>query len=52
MAANFVSFMLVEDARYEEKEYQKCKDQFFKNFYDIISQAVFYTLYLAYPKSR
>ena len=52
MAANFVSFMLVEQAEYEEKEYQKAKDQFFRNFYDIISQAVFYTLYLAYPKSR
>lgn len=52
MAANFVSFMLVEDARYEDREYQKAKDQFFRHFYDIISQAVFYTLYLAYPKSR
>ena len=52
MAANFVSFMLIEDPKFEEKEYQKAKDQFFKHFYDIISQAVFYTLYLAYPKSR
>ena len=52
MAANFVSFMLIEDPKYDRKEYQKAKDQFFKHFYDIISQAVFYTLYLAYPKSR
>lgn len=52
MAANFVSFMLIEDNRYDRKEYQKAKDQFFKFFYDIISQAVYYTLYLAYPKSR
>ena len=37
MAANFVSFMLVEDPRYDFQEYNKCKDQFFKNFFDIIS---------------
>lgn len=28
------------------------KEQFFKKLYDIISQAVFYCLYFAYPKSR
>ena len=27
-------------------------EQFFKKFYDIISQAVYYSLFYAYPKSR
>lgn len=48
MAANYVSFTLIEDARFDEK----AKEQFFKKFYDIISQAVYYSLYYAYPKSR
>lgn len=33
MAANFVSFTLVEDPRFDEKS----KELFFKKFYDIIS---------------
>lgn len=48
MAANFVSFTLIEDERFTED----AKKQFFKRFYDIISQAVYYSLYYAYPKSR
>ena len=48
IAANFVSFTLIEDRKYTEDS----KKQFFKKFYDIISQAVYYSLYYAYPKSR
>lgn len=48
MAANYVSFTLIEDRRYSED----AKKQFFKKFYDIISQAVYYSLFYAYPKSR
>jgi hypothetical protein len=31
---------------------EDAKKQFFKKFYDIISQAVYYSLFYAYPKSR
>lgn len=48
MAANFVSFTLIEDPRYSEDS----KKTFFKKFYDMIAQAVYYSLYYAYPKSR
>jgi len=48
IAANFVSFTLIEDRKFTED----AKKQFFKKFYDIISQAVFYSLFYAYPKSR
>lgn len=48
IAANFVSFTLTEDPRWDEKG----KEQFFKKFFDILSQAVYYSLYYAYPKSR
>ena len=48
MAANFVSFLLIENQEFDQTH----KDTFFKHFYDIISQAVYYTLHLAYPKSR
>lgn len=48
IAANYVSFTLIEDPKYD----QKGKEMFFKKFYDIIAQAVYYSLYYAYPKSR
>lgn len=48
IAANYVSFTLIEDDRFDKEG----KEQFFKKLYDIISQAVFYCLYFAYPKSR
>lgn len=48
IAANYVSFTLIEDRRFTDDH----KKQFFKRFYDIISQAVYYSLYYAYPKSR
>ena len=48
IAANYVSFTLIEDKKYDSE----AKKQFFKKFYDIISQAVYYSLYYAYPKSR
>lgn len=43
-----MSFTLIENPKYD----QKGKEQFFEKFYDIIAQAVFYSLYYAYPKSR
>ena len=48
MAANYVSFTLVEDVKIDPKQ----KERFFKGFYDIISQSVFYSLFYAFPKSR
>ena len=48
ISANYVSFTLIEDPKYD----QKGKEQFFKKFYDIIAQSVYYSLYYAYPKSR
>lgn len=48
IAANFVSFTLIEDERFTED----AKKRFFKSFYDIIAQAVYYSLFYAYPKSR
>ena len=48
ISANYVSFTLIEDPKYD----QKGKEMFFKKFYDIIAQAVYYSLYYAYPKSR
>jgi hypothetical protein len=30
----------------------KKKERFFKGFYDVIAQSVFYCLFYAYPKSR
>ena len=48
IAANYVSFTLIEDNRFEKNS----KELFFKKLYDIIAQAVFYCLYFAYPKSR
>ena len=48
MAANYVSFTLIEEVSFTED----AKKQFFKKFYDIISQAVYYSLFYAYPKSR
>jgi len=48
IAANFVSFTLIEKPGFDDKT----KQQFFKKFYDIISQAVYYSLFYAYPKSR
>ena len=52
IAANFVSFQLIEDNSFDRDQYIEAKKQFFKKFYDIISQAVYYSLYYAYPKSR
>lgn len=48
IAANYVSFTLIEDRRFTDDH----KKQFFKKFFDIISQAVYYSLYYAFPKSR
>lgn len=48
IAANFVSFTLIEDERFD----QVAKENFFKKLYDIIAQSVYYSLYYAYPKSR
>ena len=48
MAANYISFTLLG----EEEFTDGVKDQFFKRFYDILAQGVYYSIYLAYPKSR
>ena len=48
IAANYVSFTLVEDVKIDFKQ----KERFFKGFYDIIAQSVFYSLFYAFPKSR
>lgn len=48
MAANFVSFTLVDVAKVDAT----LKEKFFINFYDIIAQSVFYSLFYAFPKSR
>lgn len=48
IAANYVSFTLVEDTQIDPKQ----KERFFKSFYDIIAQSVFYSLFYAFPKSR
>ena len=52
LAANFVSFMLVDDPKFDPKEYAAAKDQFFKNFYDIMAQGIYYALNHAFPISR
>jgi len=48
MAANYVSFTIVEDIKID----MKSKERFFKTFYDTIAQSVFYSLFYAFPKSR
>jgi hypothetical protein len=45
IAKNFINFFIRIDDKYE-------KDDFFKKYFDILSQAVFYALFYAYPKSR
>jgi len=45
IAKNFINFFIRVDDKYE-------KDNFFKKYFDILSQAVFYSLFYAYPKSR
>mmetsp|Transcript_41831 Transcript_41831/g.30721 ORF Transcript_41831/g.30721 Transcript_41831/m.30721 type:complete len:80 (-) Transcript_41831:495-734(-) len=34
------------------KRVNKQKEKFFKNFYDTVAQAVYYSLFYAFPKSR
>jgi hypothetical protein len=51
IAANYVSYTIVVDPEDNKKEREK-KDRFFKYFYDIISQSVFFSLFYAFPKSR
>lgn len=51
IAANYVSYTIVVDPEDNKKEREK-KDRFFKFFYDIISQSVFFCLFFAFPKSR
>ena len=48
IAANYVSFTIVEDVKLDKQ----VKAKFFEGFYDIIAQSVFYSLFYAYPKSR
>lgn len=51
IASNYVSYTLVVDVEDNKKEREK-KDRFFKFFYDIISQSVYFCLFFAFPKSR
>ena len=48
IAANYVSFTIVENVKLDPI----IKSKFFENFYDIIAQSVFYSLFYAFPKSR
>jgi hypothetical protein len=48
IAANYVSFTIVENVKID----MQTKSKFFESFYDIISQSVFYSLFYAFPKSR
>lgn len=48
VAANYVSFTIVENVRLDSQ----IKAKFFESFYDIIAQSVFYSLFYAFPKSR
>ena len=46
--SNYVSFTIVENVKLDPI----IKSKFFENFYDIIAQSVFYSLFYAFPKSR
>ncbi|CDW78191.1 UNKNOWN [Stylonychia lemnae] len=48
IAANYVSFTIVENVKLD----LQIKAKFFENFFDIIAQSVFYSLFYAFPKSR
>ena len=48
MAANYVSYTLVEDPAIS----QKTKEKFFNAFYNHLSQAVYHCLKTAFPKNR
>ena len=48
MAANYVSYTLVEDPYISEKT----KDKFFTKFYNHLAQSVFHCLKTAFPKNR
>ena len=48
MAANYVSYTLVEDPSIS----QKTKEKFFNAFYNHLSQAVYHCLKTAFPKNR
>lgn len=48
IAANYVSFTIVENVKFDSK----VKEGFFEKFFDIIAQSVFYSLFYAFPKSR
>ena len=37
ISANFVSFQLIEDKKYDKTQYDEAKKNFFKKFYDLIS---------------
>ena len=50
IAANFVSFFI--DYSATQLTNKKKKEKFFKVYYDIVAQAVFFAFYFAYPKSR
>lgn len=53
IAANYVSFTIADENDYGSlKIDKKQKERFFKVFYDIIAQSVFYSLFYAFPKSR
>ena len=45
IAKNYVNFFLTIEDPYE-------KDEFFKRYFDILSQSTFYSLFYAFPKSR
>ena len=51
IAANYVSFTIADESDYGIID-PKQKERFFKVFYDIIAQSVFYSLFYAFPKSR
>jgi len=52
IAFNYFHFFIKICEVYEEKTDKIKKDRIQKNFYDFISQCVFYSIYLAFPKSR
>lgn len=45
IAKNYINFMIRVDDKFEG-------DKFFKRYFDILAQAIFYSLFYAFPKSR
>jgi hypothetical protein len=48
MAANYVSYTLLEDPRIQKE----VKEKFFEKFYNHLAQAVYHCLKTAFPKNR